>query len=77
MPTPSSLLGNSLAPTGQQYDIKSGQWFGSVVRSSGEDGTILVRSSISILINAHFSSEASLTLAFPKQSSRSYLVSRR
>ncbi len=33
--------GNSLAPTGQQYDIKSGQWFGSVVRSSGENGTIL------------------------------------
>lgn len=34
--------GNTLAPTGQQYDNKTGQWFGSLVRSSGEDGVVLV-----------------------------------
>jgi len=33
--------GNTLAPTGQQYDNKTGQWFGSLVRSSGEDGVVL------------------------------------
>ena len=32
-----------MAPTGQQYDNKTGQWFGSLVRSSGEDGVVLVR----------------------------------
>ena len=32
-----------MAPTGQQYDSKSGQWLGSTLDSSGEDGTILVR----------------------------------
>ena len=31
-----------MAPTGQQYDSKSGQWLGSTIGSSGEDGTILV-----------------------------------
>ena len=38
------FLGNTLAPTGQQYDNKTGQWFGSLVRSSGEDGVVLVSS---------------------------------
>lgn len=33
--------GNTLAPTGQQYDKKSGQWFGSLVQSSGENGVVL------------------------------------
>ena len=28
--------------TGQQYDNKTGQWFGSLVTSSGEDGVVLV-----------------------------------
>ena len=37
-----SFIGNTLAPTGQQYDKKSGQWFGAVVRSSGNDGVVLV-----------------------------------
>ena len=37
-----SISGNTLAPTGQQYDNKTGQWFGSLVRSSGEDGVVLV-----------------------------------
>jgi hypothetical protein len=32
-----------MAPTGQQYDSKSGQWLGSTLDSSGEAGTILVR----------------------------------
>jgi hypothetical protein len=36
------VLGNTLAPTGQQYDSKSGQWFGALLQSSGADGTILV-----------------------------------
>ena len=36
------FVGNTLAPTGQQYDNKTGQWFGSLVRSSGEDGVVLV-----------------------------------
>ena len=34
--------GPTMAPTGQQYDSKSGQWLGSTLQSSGEDGTILV-----------------------------------
>lgn len=28
--------------TGQQYDNKTGQWFGSLVTSSGDDGVVLV-----------------------------------
>ncbi len=36
------FAGNTIAPTGQQYDLKSGQWFGSLVQSSGDDGVILV-----------------------------------
>jgi hypothetical protein len=38
---PFDTKGNTLAPTGQQYDKKSGQWFGSLVRSSGENGVVL------------------------------------
>ena len=36
------FVGNTVAPTGQQYDKKSGQWFGALVRSSGENGSVLV-----------------------------------
>lgn len=43
------ISGNSVAPTGQQYDKKSGQWFGSLVQSSGDDGIILVRNFYPIL----------------------------
>eukprot|EP00092_Neocalanus_flemingeri_P010955 GFUD01011798.1.p1 GENE.GFUD01011798.1~~GFUD01011798.1.p1 ORF type:complete len:178 (+),score=19.46 GFUD01011798.1:299-832(+) len=38
---PFDTKGSMIAPTGQAYDSKSGQWLGSVVSSSGEDGTIL------------------------------------
>jgi len=38
---PFDTKGNTLAPTGQQYDKKSGQWFGSLVRSSGDNGVVL------------------------------------
>jgi len=38
---PFDQKGNTLAPTGQQYDKKSGQWFGSLVQSSGENGVVL------------------------------------
>ena len=43
--TTHNIAGNTLAPTGQQYDKKSGQWFGSLVQSSGENGVVLVRKS--------------------------------
>merc|ERR1719411_1918829 len=33
--------GTTFARTGQAYDNKSGQWLGSLVASSGEDGTIM------------------------------------
>ena len=46
------LLGDTLTPQGKQYDIKSGQWFGSVVQSSGPDGTVLVL--VFSLFNARF-----------------------
>ena len=39
----SSTLGSSQTQRGNPYDIKSGQWFGATVRSSGPDGTVLVR----------------------------------
>lgn len=42
MSPPPSIPGNTIATTGQQYDKKSGQWFGSLVQSSGDDGVILV-----------------------------------
>ena len=38
---PFDTKGPTMAPTGQQYDSKSGQWLGSTIDSSGEDGTIL------------------------------------
>merc|ERR1719295_1427639 len=38
---PFDKSGNTLTPLGKQYDIKSGQWFGSLVRSSGANGTVL------------------------------------
>jgi len=38
---PFDTKGNTVAPTGQQYDKKSGQWFGSLVRSSGDNGVVL------------------------------------
>ena len=50
-PSVSSIPGNTLAPTGQQYDKKSGQWFGAVVRSSGNDGVVLVGVHLAIYIN--------------------------
>ena len=34
--------GTTFARTGQAYDNKSGQWLGSLVASSGEDGTVMV-----------------------------------
>ena len=41
-----SFPGNTVQEsTGQQYDNKTGQWFGSLVTSSGEDGVVLVRDS--------------------------------
>jgi len=39
---PFDMKGSTIAPTGQAYDSKSGQWLGSIVTSSGENGTILV-----------------------------------
>jgi len=38
---PFDMKGSTIAPTGQAYDSKSGQWLGSIVTSSGENGTIL------------------------------------
>jgi len=38
---PFDTKGSTPTPTGQPYDSKSGQWLGSVVTSSGEDGTVL------------------------------------
>ena len=49
------FVGNTLAPTGQQYDNKTGQWFGSLVRSSGEDGVVLVSFVNSYKIYKHVS----------------------
>ena len=34
--------GTTFARTGQAYDNKSGQWLGSLLASSGEDGTVMV-----------------------------------
>ena len=34
--------GNLVHPLGDQVDEKSGQWFGATVRSSGEDGVVVV-----------------------------------
>ena len=39
---PFDTNGTATARNGQEYDKKSGQWFGSLVTSSGDDGTILV-----------------------------------
>ena len=36
------VSGSEMTRTGQPYDNKSGQWLGSIVTSSGEDGTVLV-----------------------------------
>jgi len=38
---PFDMKGSTIAPTGQAYDNKSGQWLGSIVTSSGPDGTVL------------------------------------
>ena len=46
--------GNTLAPTGQQYDKKSGQWFGALVKSSGDNGVVLVRKKTTIFISIYF-----------------------
>ena len=54
------FLGNTLTPLGKQYDIKSGQWFGSVVRSSGANGTVLVRT---ILLNIFYNPFPKLKLS--------------
>ena len=39
------ISGDTSSPLGKQMDIKSGQWFGAVVQSSGANGTVLVSSS--------------------------------
>ena len=44
------ISGNTVAAGRQQYDIKSRQWFGSIVKSSGEDGTVLVSCSRNLTI---------------------------
>jgi len=36
------VSGNNFGPQGQQLDKKSGQWFGALVKSSGDNGVILV-----------------------------------
>ena len=36
------FLGTTMAQNGQAYDNKSGQWLGSLVASSGANGTIMV-----------------------------------
>ena len=36
------VSGTTIAKNGQAYDNKSGQWLGSLVASSGADGTIMV-----------------------------------
>nr|XP_040578055.1 integrin alpha-PS2-like isoform X3 [Lepeophtheirus salmonis] len=38
---PFDMGGNSFSPLGEQYDNKSGQWFGSLVRSSGDSDIVL------------------------------------
>ena len=40
---PFDKSGTTTARNGQETDNKSGQWLGSLVTSSGEDGTILVK----------------------------------
>jgi len=39
---PFDMKGSEMTRTGQPYDSKSGQWLGSIVTSSGADGTVLV-----------------------------------
>ena len=39
---PFDTTGSPIARNGQPYDNKSGQWLGSLVASSGADGTIMV-----------------------------------
>ncbi|CAB4057680.1 ITGA8 [Lepeophtheirus salmonis] len=39
---PFDMEGNSFSPLGEQYDNKSGQWFGSLVRSSGDSDIVFV-----------------------------------
>jgi hypothetical protein len=36
------VSGHNRDSEGRQMDSKSGQWFGATVRSSGEDGVVLV-----------------------------------
>ena len=43
--------------TGQQYDNKTGQWFGSLVTSSGEDGVVLVRHQSNFSISQNYPSK--------------------
>jgi hypothetical protein len=38
----SSFPGNNKNSEGRQIDLKSWQWFGATVQSSGEDGVIVV-----------------------------------
>jgi len=38
---PFDMKGSEMTRTGQPYDSKSGQWLGSIVTSSGADGTVL------------------------------------
>ncbi len=39
---PFDTSGNKFAANGQQYDAKSGQWFGATVTSAGDDKLVLV-----------------------------------
>ena len=51
--------------TGQQYDNKTGQWFGSLVTSSGEDGVVLVRHQSSFTVEVFFSATILRLFGFP------------
>ena len=50
------FAGTTFARTGQAYDNKSGQWLGSLVASSGEDGTVMVGTTTMAMLGVGFSS---------------------
>ena len=51
------FAGTTFARTGQAYDNKSGQWLGSLVASSGEDGTVMVGTTMmfDVILSDNFS----------------------
>ena len=61
-----SFPGNTIAATGQQYDKKSGQWFGSLVQSSGDDGVILVSHARRLGLHADPEPNLAFTLLQPE-----------